>query len=293
VILIAGGEADFNITSILRRMEERGMAGERLLVGPGSNPGLTWDFQTGRLTVDGRETAPEAVFIRYDVFTHMADPRPATAFRAQAWFNTLHGWMLAHDGVRMLNRRYRGQANKPYMLDLARRVGLPIPSTLITNELDALDALAAGAPMIAKPVPGGGYTQLLEKMLADTERRDGRSAAPGIVQQRLVAPEVRIYGVGGRFIAFHVQSEALDYRADDATRVVHLPIDTIDPELIAALGRLMDALEMDYGASDFKTDPDTGQLRFLEINSSPMFAAFDAASGFAVSDAILDYLAPR
>jgi D-alanine-D-alanine ligase-like ATP-grasp enzyme len=36
---------------------------------------------------------------------------------------------------------------------------------------------------------------------------------------------------------------------------------------------------MDFGAADFKTDPDTGQLVFLELNTSPMFARFDLVSG--------------
>ena len=294
MILIAGGDADPNIASIIRRMEQRGLDGGTLLVGAGANPGITWDFQTDELRVDGRVLSPSAVFLRYDVFAHMADPRPAVSFRAQAWHTTLHGWMLAHD-VAMTNRRYAGQTNKPFMLSLAGRVGLPIPWTLMTNELDALEPLAAERQMIAKPVPGGGYTQELGEMLKNTERRDGRSAAPGIVQGRLVNPEVRIYGVGWgadrRWIPFQVQSDVLDYRTSRETKVVPFPAEQVDPEILAALGRLMDRLGMDYGASDFKTDPDTGGLRFLEINSGPMFAAFDASSDYAVSDAILDHLA--
>ncbi len=64
----------------------------------------------------------------------------------------------------------------------------------------------------------------------------------------------------------------------------------MDPALIEGLDRLMETLGMTYGAADFKTDPETGGLNFLEINSSPMFVAFDNASGHAVSDAILDFL---
>ena len=52
----------------------------------------------------------------------------------------------------------------------------------------------------------------------------------------------------------------------------------------------MDALNLDFGAADFKTSPDTGRYLFLEVNSSPMFAAFDAVSDGAVSKAILDWM---
>jgi hypothetical protein len=293
VLLIAGGDRDPNIGSIMGRMRERGIEGEVLLVGAGSHPGITWDFPNDRLLVDGREVNADAAFIRYDVFTGMADPRPQVNYRAQTWYTTLHGWLLAHP-MRVLNRRYGGQTNKPFMLQRARVAGLRIPHTLVTNELDALERDAAGEERIVKPVTGGGYTQMLSVVLANTERREGKSAAPAIVQRRLVAPEIRVYGVGDaarrRFEAFHVRSEQLDYRVDDATEVVHLPLSDVAPEVLAGLGALMDDLEMDYGAADFKTDPETGRLVFLEINSSPMFVAFDRVSGHAVSDAILDYL---
>jgi hypothetical protein len=297
VLLLAGGQADFNLDSIEERVRQRGIQAQVLRMGGDRTPAITWDFQADRLLLDGREAGFQAVFLRYDVFSVLADSRAATQFRSQAWHIALHGWLLAHPGVRMLNRRYRGESNKPYMLELARQVGLAIPRTVMTNELDEVERYAAEiGPMIAKPVPGGGYAQKVEDLLKKTERRGGRSAAPAFVQERLVPPEVRVYGVGAgdrrRFVAFRVESTELDYRADDDSRVVHLPIEEVDEAVIAGLGRLMDALEMDYGAADFKADAATGELRFLEINSGPMFSAFDAASDFAVSDAILDWLVP-
>ncbi|HEU4882704.1 MAG TPA: hypothetical protein VFT45_10675 [Longimicrobium sp.] len=290
-VLIAGGESDPNLLSLLRRAREREVPVLALLAGPERTPALTWDVQADALRVDGREVRPGAGFMRYDVFHAMADKRAAVGFRAQAWYTALHGWLLSHDDVRMMNRRYAGQVNKPFMLREAAGCGLRIPRTLITNELDALEGMDGAAEMIAKPVPGGGYTQLVGELLRTTERVDGRSAAPAIVQERLVAPEVRIYGIGGRFLPFDVISAQLDYRADQATRVEPRPPASIDPALVAALGRLMERLGMEYAAADFKTDAATGELVFLEINSGPMFVAFDRASGHAVSDAILDYLA--
>ncbi|MFL5384023.1 MAG: RimK family alpha-L-glutamate ligase [Longimicrobiaceae bacterium] len=295
MLLIAGGEVDSSINSIVARAERRGIEARTLLVGAGTNPSLVWSFEGDRLTIDEEESSPSAVFIRYDVFGHLADGRPETAYRAGAWYTALQGWMLAHPAVRMLNRRHDRVMNKPFILHLAAQVGLRIPSTRITNELDALEREAAGAgPMIAKPITGGGYAQPLEELLAATERRGGRSAAPAFVQQRLVPPEVRVYAVGTgarrRFVAFRVESAELDYRADDDSVVVHLPLSLVEAEALGGLGRLMDALEMDYGAADFKADPDTGRLAFMEVNSGPMFAGFDAVSDSAVSDAILDYL---
>lgn len=295
MLLITGGETDPNVASLLARAGDRGIGARALLVGPGANPSIEWDVDEDRLRIDGEEVRPSALFHRYDVFAQLADQRKETAFRASTWYTALHGWALAHADVRMLNRRYSGQTNKPFMLDLARRCGLAIPRTRITNDLDALEREAASlGPSIAKPLTGGGFAQPLETLLASTQRRDGRSAAPAFVQQRLVPPEIRVYGVGcgagRRYLAFRVESGALDYRSDDATQVVHLALDEVDGDTVAGLGRLMDALEMDYAAADFKTCPDSGRLAFLEINSAPMFVAFDQASAGAVSDAILDFL---
>ena len=47
---------------------------------------------------------------------------------------------------------------------------------------------------------------------------------------------------------------------------------------------------MDFGAADFKTDPETGELCFLEVNTSPMFAAFDQVAGGKLAEAILETL---
>jgi hypothetical protein len=295
VLLIAGGDADPSVESIVARAERRGLETRTLRVGPGTNPSLVWSFDGDRLTIDGEEASPSAVFLRYDVFAHLADGRPETAYRAYAWYTALQGWLLAHPAVRMLNRGYDRPTNKPFVLHLAASVGLRIPATRITNEVDALEREAAAlGPTIAKPLTGGGYAQPLEELLAGTERRDGRSAAPAFVQQRMVPPEVRVYGLGmgaeRRYVAFRVESAALDYRADDDSVVVHLPLAEVDADAVSGLGRLMDALEMDYGAADFKALPDTGRLAFLEVNSGPMFAGFDAVSDSAVSDAILDYL---
>jgi hypothetical protein len=289
-ILIAGGEQDPNLVSLLQRARERELPVCTVLAGPDRTPSIDWDVQADTLVLDGREVRPAAGFARYDVFSGMADRRRAVGFRAQAWHTTLHGWMLAHDDVRMVNRSYAGQTNKPFMLSVAARCGLTIPFTRITNDLAKLEAIPDAAEMIAKPVPGGGYTQMLGELLASTARRGGLSAAPAIVQQRLVSPEVRIYRVGGRFLPFAVISDQLDYRVDRGTRVEPLPVESIAPGLLDALGRLNDCLQMQYSAADFKTDAETGELVFLEINSGPMFAAFDKASGHAVSDAILDYL---
>jgi len=287
-ILIAGGDADHSLLSLRRRALTRGFDHMALLAGAGGHPTLTWDLEEDRLLLDGREVRPAACFIRYDVFTHMADKEPASAERASAWYAAVAGWVQAHPEVRRLNRDFCGSNNKPHLLHLARQAGLEVPVTRISNDLDALERWAAGRPLAAKPVQGGAHCREMADML-EVARQAG-PAAPFITQHRLVQPEMRLYRVGSRFIAFDMVADVLDYRTTNATQVVPRPLHEVPRELCDGLARLMEVLGMDFGAADFKTDPDTGRLLFLELNSSPMFFGFDLATGGAVSDAILDAL---
>lgn len=270
-------------------LERRGREVQVLAVGATRHPWILWDLPSDRLVVDGREIAPRAVFLRHDVFTHLADGRPESAHRAFAWYTTVASWIAAHGEVRALNRRSHDQAaQKPYALYRARAAGLAIPATRVTNHLPSFAELAPGQPKIVKPVNGGGYCERLDDVLPRTEVRDGASAAPAIVQPELVQPEVRVYGVAGRFLAFAMISEDLDYRVRQSARVEFLP--EVPAGLTEGLAPLMDEMGLDFGAADFKTCPDTGELLFLEMNTSPMFAAFDAVSEGAVSQAIAEFL---
>jgi hypothetical protein len=286
MLLIAGGEADPNILWLAQRLAGEGLPHVVLGAGTASVPRIVWRLADDRLWINGAEVHPTAVFLRYDVFTHIKDPRPERQKQAAGWYHTILSWALAHDDVAFLNRRYGArQTSKPYVLHLASRLGLAIPDTLVTNDGQVLDGLDAGG-WIAKPVTGGAYTVALADVAG--EWRWGES--PAIVQRRMVAPDLRIYRVGAAWFAFALRSEQLDYRSDAAVEITPL-----DPPaaLTEPLGNLMEHLGLDFGAADFKRCPDTGEDRFLEVNSAPMFAAFDRVATGALSGAILDWLMQR
>ena len=288
-ILVAGGDRDPNLQALVTALRLRGEDVLFLQVGAERHPWIAWDLASDRLLLDGEEVRPRAAFLRHDVFTHLADSRPESAQRASAWHTAVAGWVAAHEDVRSLNRRsLYPAANKPHALHLARQCGLAIPTTLITNHLGSIDELAPDTGKIVKPINGGAYTQRLGAVRDRTQSRDGVTAAPAIVQVELIQPEVRVFGIGGRFLAFQVISDELDYRSTQKTRVVPIPVPA---GLAAGLGWLMDSLGMDFGAADFKTCAETGRLLFLEINTSPMFAAFDKAAGGEVTRTIAGFLA--
>lgn len=287
-LLIAGGDADPNITALLAAAEARGVSCQKLLVGKSSHPALTWDLATGELLLEGELLQCGAAFVRYDVFTALQDGQPSSQYRALAWHAAITGWLAAHPEIVIFNRRNLNQStNKPLMLKLAREYGLEIPQTLITNVRERLD----GIEKVVKPINGGGYCEPLTEVLERTSFKDGRAAAPAIVQQRLAQPEVRIYRVGDRYFAFNVISPELDYRATQNCRVEFAGnAEALHAALTDGLGKLLAKLGLDFAAADFKTSPDTGRLLFLEVNTGPMFAAFNHASDGKLCDAMIEHL---
>lgn len=90
--------------------------------------------------------------------------------------------------------------------------------------------------------------------------------------------------------AFELRSSSLDYRVHQDAGLELLPR---IPREAKPLRKLMSKLRMDFGAADFKADPDTCELVFLELNTSPMFARFDEVAGGKLAEAMVKHLASQ
>lgn len=257
----------------------------RLVVGKDANPAITWRLDDDVLLINGEVVSPDAAFIRYDVFTHVQDKSPASAYRANAWYSALGGWILAHPTVRTFNRQaFSLQTNKAAVLCTAKDCGLDIPETVITNDVRQFFNDDQHAALVVKPVTGGDYCRRLDTVAEMTKTRFGLAASPAIVQRELVSPDVRVYFVAGTFEAFQIRSDQLDYRTDTACRITHM--ERVPSPILHGLRLLLESLGLDFAAADFKTSPDLRRLVFLELNTSPMFCGFDAQANGRVAQTI-------
>jgi len=282
-LLVAGGELDPNLTRLIEIAQRQQVSVCDLRYGQEVSPRFSWHLTQEQPRVGDQNLSATGAFIRYDVFGNLKTKAGASK-RALGWYQTLYGWLLSQSQIRLFNRhQLPAVGNKPAMLMLAQKLGLVIPDTWITNEAEELGKYPAGSA-IAKPVAGGDFCYSLEQLHSSVEFRNGSAAMPAIVQNRLVAPEVRIYVVGDHAFAFEIRSQHLDYRVKHDAQVI--PLATIPAE-VELLRELMVALGMDFGAADFKTDPDTEQLIFLELNSSPMFVRFDQVLDGALCEAMI------
>jgi hypothetical protein len=285
--LLAGGHEDPNLSVLAAAVRRTNIEFLDVRLPTGESPAFCWNLEDGAPRFSDKQINITGAFIRHDVFGGMKDPRREVTARAFGWYQTVMGWLWSEPRIRFFNRQMSPAAtNKPAVLVLAHEAGLRVPPTLITNEAArfAADRLES---MVAKPVAGGDYCYPLAEALAKTDLRDGLAAIPAIVQKRLQPPEVRIYVIGQSAFAFGVRSSSLDYRINQDAELNLLPK---IPQELSALRKLMSRLSLDFGAADFKTDPDTGHLIFLELNTSPMFARFDQVSGGQICDAIIQEL---
>jgi hypothetical protein len=287
MLVISGGRNDPSIVALAAAAKSLDTAHRCLWTGDAQRCVFDWDLQARRLLFNGEPLRMQSCFLRYDVFGDGHDTRPEVSARASAWFTALHGYAASVARIRLPNRRHLAALNKPVQLVWAMQAGLSVPQTWISNDVHAIQARSTQA-LIAKPINGGDYCRLLAEVLPETAHIDGGAAAPAIVQPRLVAPDIRVFQIGHAQMAFEIESQVLDYRTSSATRVKLLP--HVPAGLAAPLAKLNRRMGLDFSAADFKADADSGELQFLEVNSSPMFAAFDHAAKGQLTQAMIGWL---
>ncbi|MEY4763526.1 MAG: hypothetical protein RI907_199 [Pseudomonadota bacterium] len=287
MLWISGGLADPNLAALAQAAERLGVPWLDGRLPPASSPLFHWSLEDDASDMPwGDGPAPTACFHRHDVFGPMDDPRPVVSERATGWTAAIEGWLLAHPEVRTLNADIRPVAyNKPAALLRARAAGLRTPPTWVSNDVARLRARLA-RPSIAKPVAGGGHCQTLEEALGPLAPELACSAKPALIQPRLAPAECRVFAVGSALFAFDVASPSLDYRVHQDAEVTATEV----PACAPALQRLLADFGMDFGAADFKADPDTGEWVFLELNTSPMFVRFDQACEGRLTEAMVRHL---
>ncbi len=289
MLLIAGGETDTQLQQLITRAKARGITLTTLLHSPDDDLPLAWDLETGIMRVGTAEIRAKSAFIRQDVFRYLATKRQADQTDARNWKVMFDGWVWSNPDIRIFNRDFamKDAVNKPLALIWARDAGLPIPRTAIHASKDEAKAALERGTVVYKPVAGGDMCRELDAGALGRVRKP-HLPRPYIFQERLVAPDLRIFRVGERFYAFEIEADALDYRTvggDAIIRQVTVPLHLLGP-----LRKLTNRLGLTYAAADFKASAESDALIFLEVNSNPMFAAFDHASDGALVDGMLDWL---
>ena len=284
MLLIAGGRGDPDLEWLADAAAHRGLPYVMCYCNSRDGSSIEWDLQTNSLIVDGTVIPPDdaSLYIRYSMFdAYGEDSRDDCYALVESWYQSVKGWAFANPLVGMFNRHADVLGlNKPYNLLLARDSGFAVPETRILNHVDRV---SDPENWIIK-VPGdGAETKPLDKVLRQGDLPRVFNARPWIIQRKLDYPELRIFQVGKWQFGFEITNDTLDSRTGGNLTLKEVPV----PD---DLSQAMKRLKMDFAAADFKTCPDTGQFRFLEINSAPTFSGYDAKVNGRLSDAMILHL---
>lgn len=192
-------------------------------------------------------------------------------------------------------------------LNLAARLGLEVPRTLVTNDIEALRAFCneSGWSVIAKPfaltsfeVPGtvGSWASYASKfdqtMLA--AGASGVPFAPVFLQQYIEKEiELRVTVIGRHVFAVAIDSQSVggateDWRAVDAEEIPHerhqLPF-----EIETALLNFNRAYGLEFSTFDLILDK-SGRYVFLECNPNGQWYWLETLTGLELASVISDTL---
>lgn len=189
---------------------------------------------------------------------------------------------------------------KPAQLQTAARLGLAVPPTLITNDVEAARKFAAEhGPVVYKtfrgvPASPDGHTGAIWAQRIDPATLDDTLSITAHQFQAEVpkTADIRITVVGSRVFAQRITTPdgALDWRRGDWGELIHCPIDV--PERIStALHAYLDTFGLVFGCFDFALCEDAGEsegFRFMECNPNGQWGWLPDAD--AIAEAFADVL---
>lgn len=278
-LLIVGGDSDPNTQRIVDQAHLRGVDYFYWDMDLPHARQLAWDFDSPVIDCGEHAIRPSAMFIRYNVF----EGDPATN---HAVFDTAESFALAWPKIRLLNRDTVGAANnKSRNLRLAIECGFEIPQTTVLADMSPLATMPDAHSRIIKPLAGGDHAQQVSDVQHDGDRL--AELVPQFVQSKLDGENIRVFSIGGNLFAFHLQTDQIDYRTDDSVQVTRIEV---PPKIIDSTQQLVERIGFDYCALDFRCRDGFSEPVFLEVNSFPMFVAFDDAGENCLADAVLKFL---
>ncbi|MGW1615951.1 MvdC/MvdD family ATP grasp protein [Streptomyces sp. NPDC002285] len=187
--------------------------------------------------------------------------------------------------------------HKPYQWEVARRMGLTLPRTLVTNDTGRARRFIQETGLGRTVFKGfiASVDAWRETRLVRTEdlaALDAVQYAPVIFQEYVPGTDLRVTVVGDRVFAAEIDASQTGYPVD-MRMVVHesrvRPV-TLPSAVSDRLLRLMRTLGLVYGAIDLRRRP-SGEYVFLEVNPAGQWLFVEERTGLPITAAVAALLA--
>jgi glutathione synthase/RimK-type ligase-like ATP-grasp enzyme len=200
------------------------------------------------------------------------------------WLNSPHAIAIAENKVRQL--------------EVARKTGLRVPPTLVTNDPEAAAAFAIRHKTIGKPLrnsvirSGGTERVMFTSRVHIGGEKESRSirVCPVILQQEIPKRfDIRVTVVGDKVFSASIDSQSsadteVDWRCTSDRDLPH-SLYKLPAAVATQCVTLTRKLGLRFGALDFVLDPE-GQLWFLEINPNGQWGWIQTRTGQPIAAAI-------
>ncbi|MGV3625955.1 MAG: ATP-grasp domain-containing protein [Archangium sp.] len=178
---------------------------------------------------------------------------------------------------------------KPLQSEVLRGAGVKVPSSLTTNDPQAVRAFfERHGDVIYKPVGGGALVRRLKK--ADLKRLPSLSTSPVLFQQRIEGDEFRVTVLGEHVVsAYKLPATGVV----DAREVLERAVKMKAPSVVAkAAIRAARALGLIFTSVDVRVTKQ-GVPYVLECNPTPSVASYEAAETSPIIQSLAEYLVNR
>jgi glutathione synthase/RimK-type ligase-like ATP-grasp enzyme len=182
-------------------------------------------------------------------------------------------------------------AHKPYQLALAQQIGLDIPPTLMTNDVEDANAFwrrhegeVIYKQFLALP---NAWRETRRLKPEDEAHAEAIAHAPVIFQKHVPAvADLRVTAIAGELFAAATDVRNAEYPQDVRYNLAaRYEAHDLPLEIAAKLRELMRRLGLVYGAIDLRLTPE-GQYVFLEINPAGQFLYIELATGQPIAAAL-------
>ncbi len=310
-VLVLSHEADLHATRVLAALASRGRPAYLFdLASLPDRARLSLDYAdperpVATLRPDGAApvvlTDATSVWWRrpqYPRIDMISDP-DAVGFVHGEWHEALYGLYQLLDCPWMNDpARDERASRKALQLQVASRLGLRVPDTLMTSDPDDARRFVErhGLGNVVYKIFTATHQVWRETRLvrsADLAELEALRLAPVIFQEYVPAvADIRVTIVGRQMFPMAIHSRGTSYEVDFRVSIAEARTEPFDLPAAtqARLWRLMDHFGLSYGAVDLRLTDD-GDLVFLEINPAGEFLFCEAGAGFPITEAVADWLA--
>jgi glutathione synthase/RimK-type ligase-like ATP-grasp enzyme len=272
-------------------------AGIELSWGPSNSPVYMVNNPEGRLDLSAARVIWWRRVVQFDIDPNISRPNDRL-FSESETSQAIHGVLDSLD-CRWVNPRAADDSahRKPFQWEVAHRLGIELPRTLVTNEpnvarcfIEQIGLKKTVFKAFLASTEDWRETRLVEA--TDLPRLDSVRYAPVIFQEYIEGVDLRITVVGDRLYTAEIDVRRTSYPCDMRMVIGEADIKPTDlpPAVRDSILRLMRELGLVYGAIDMRRTVD-GRFIFLEVNPAGQWLFVEQRTGMPISKAMADFLA--